>query len=167
MLSCDRRLLLRGAALGLTALVAGCFRPMLAEDAPARAIRGKVALPTVDSRFGHHLYESLEERLGTPRDPLWRLDVETRLTEDDLAITRDGVITRKNLTARADYRLYPIGGGEPVLAERVISQAGYDATAALYATRVVAQEVEERLARDLGSRIAHHVLAAADRLAPS
>ena len=165
MSSFDRRMVLRGtAALGLSGFLAGCFRPMLAENAPARGLRGRIALPAVESRFDHYLRESLEDRLGTPTDPAWRLDVETRLTEDDLAITPDGVITRKNLTARADYRLSPIVGGAAVLADEVVSQSGYNATASLYATRVAAQEVEERLAADLGLRIAHRVLAAAGRL---
>ncbi len=160
----DRKALLRGGVLGAAVLVSGCFRPMLAEDAPARALRGLVALPDVDSRFGHHLRQSLEERLGAPEAPRWRLEVETVLNEDDLAITPDSAITRISLTARAEYRLVPIGGGAPVLEDEVISQSGYNATGSLYATRVVARDTEERLARDLGLRIARRVLAAAEGL---
>ena len=163
----DRRTFLRGGVMAAGGMVAGCFRPMLAEDAPARRLRGQIALPEIDSRLGYHLRASLEERLGTPRAPRWRLEVETVLNEDDLAITPDSAITRKSLTARADYALVPLGGGPPVLEDTVISQSGYNATGSLYATRVIAQETEERLARDLGLRIARRVLAAADGLEPS
>ena len=167
MWSSDRRALLRAGALAAAGLVSGCFRPMLAENAPARALRGLVALPDLDSRFGYYLRQSLEDRLGVPQAPRWRLEVETVLNEDDLAITPDSAITRKSLTARAAYRLVPIGGGAPVLEDEVISQSGYNATGSLYATRVVARDTEERLARDLGFRIARRVLAEAERLEPS
>lgn len=160
----DRRRVLRAGLAVLALPLGGCFRPMLAESGAAGDIRGRVALPEIEGRFGYHLYSSLEDRLGTPAEPLWRLEVETDVTEDDLAITPDSAITRKSLTAKANYRLTRIDGGEPVLSDSVISQSGYNSTASLYATRAVRRETEERLARDLGERIARRVLAAAGRL---
>lgn len=162
-----RRLLLRAALVASAGLLSGCFRPMLAETAPARTLVGRFDLPEIDGRFGYHLYRSLESRLGTPADPLWRLEIETRIDEDDLAITPDNAITRKSLTARADFALVPLAGGSPVLKDTVISQSGYNSTASLYATRTVRRDTEERLARDLGERIARRVLAKAAGLAPA
>ena len=163
----DRRAVLRGGFLAAAFALSGCFRPMLAEDAPARELRGLVALPELDTRFGYHLRQGLEERLGAPRAPRWRLEVDAVLNEDDLAITPDSAITRKSLTAEADFRLVPIGGGAALVEDRVVSQSGYNATGSLYATRAVARDTEERLARDLGLRIGRRVLAAAERLARS
>lgn len=160
----DRRALLCSGALAAVFGLSGCFRPMLAEDASARRLRGLVALPEVDSRFGHYLHQGLEDRLGAPEAPRWRLEIDVEINEDDLAITPDSTITRKSLTARADYRLLPLAGGAAVLEDSVISQSGYNATGSLYATRAVARDTEERLARDLGLRIARQVLAAAERL---
>lgn len=161
----DRRAILGSGLAALSLPLAGCFRPMLAETGAADDLRGRIALPEIDGRFGYHLYRSLEQRLGTPADPVWRLEIRTSLEEDDLAITPDSAITRKSLTAKADYRLLRIDGGAPVLADTVYSQSGYNSTASLYATRVVARDTEERLARDLGERIARRILAAAGRLA--
>lgn len=166
MSSSDRRAVLAGLA-GALALTSGCFRPMLAESSAASALHGRIALPTIDGRFQYHLGQSLEDRLGTPRDPLYRLEVRTRLTEDNLAITPDDAITRKSLTAEARFRLLPVGSGEPVMTDRVISQSGYNSTGSLFATRVAAQDTEKRLAQDLGERIARRILADAGRLAPS
>lgn len=160
----DRRGVLRAGILAAAFGLSGCFRPMLAEDAAALRLRGLVALPEFDSRFGYYLRQGLEDRLGTPEAPRWQLEIDVELNEDDLAITPDTAITRKSLTARADYRLLPLGGGAPVLEDSVISQSGYNATGSLYATRAVARDTEERLARDLGLRIARQVLAAAQRL---
>ena len=159
-----RRAFLRAGALAAVLGLGGCFRPMLAEDAPGRALRGLVALPELDSRFGYYLRQGLEDRLGAAEAPRWRLEIDAVLNEDDLAITPDSAITRKSLTARAEYRLVPVGGGAPVLEGSVMSQSGYNATGSLYATRAVARDTEERLARDLGLRIGRRVLAAAERL---
>lgn len=164
MSSFDRRLLLLSALAGMAGALSGCFRPMLAETAAAHSLQGKIALPPVDNRFGRALYTGLESRLGTPEAPRWRLSVETRVVEDDLAITQDDTITRKSLTARADYRLQPVANDRTVLKGSVVSQSGYNSTASLYATRAVRRDTEERLARDLGERIARRILSAADRL---
>lgn len=170
MWSPERRRLLGGLGAGLALAglgtgLGGCFRPMLAEDGPAAGLLGRVALPEPRDRFSYHLNRSLAERLGEARTPDFRLEVETRLERDELAITQDDAITRISLTALADWALYPAGAAEPVLSERTVSQSGYNSTASLFATREVKLDVERRLARDLGERIARRLLAQADTLA--
>ncbi len=162
----DRRRLLGGLALGgLAWLAAGCFRPMLAEGEASRALIGQVALPEVGDRFSYHLNRSLAERLGEARAPAYRLEIETRLDRESLAITQDDAITRVRLTAVADWALFRAGAAEPVLRERTQSRSGYNSTASLFATREIGRDVERRLARDLGERIARRLLARAERIA--
>lgn len=166
MSSSERRRLLGALAMGgAAALLGACFRPMLAEDSAAAGLRGRVALPAVKDRFSYYLNRSLAERLGTARSPDYRLEVTTQLERDRLAITRDDAITRISLTATADWALYPSGGSEPVLSDRMISQSGYNSTASIFATRQVGLDVERRLARDLGERIALMLLAQAGGIA--
>lgn len=164
-----RRVLLRlggGLALaGMAGLTGGCFRPMLAEGSPADGLYGRVALPEVGDRFSYYLNRSLADRLGEAGRPDYRLEVATRIERDRLAITQDDAVTRISLRAVADWALYRAGVAEPVLAERTLSQSGYNSTASLFATREVKLDVERRLARDLGERIARRVLAQADRVA--
>lgn len=172
MWSSERRRLLRGlgAGLALGALgalgmaPAGCFRPMLAEDGAAAGLLGRVALPEAHDRFSYHLNRGLAERLGEPRAPEWRLEVATRLERNRLAITQDDAVTRISLTAVAEWALYRTGAAEPVLSERTVSQSGYNSTASLFATREVKRDVERRLARDLGERIARRLMAEAGGL---
>lgn len=155
----------RRAVLALSILpLGGCFRPMLAENAPASELRGRVALPEIDGRFGYHLTKSLEDRLGKPSDPVWRLAVVTEVTERGLAVAQDNAVTRITLIASADWRL--IRDGEDVLREKVSAQSGYNATSSLFATRQTRRDVERRLARDLGERIARTVLAKAEQVTP-
>lgn len=165
MSSSDRRRLLGGLAVaGVGWLVAGCFRPMLAKHGPSAGLLGRVALPEARDRFSYYLNRSLADRLGEPQRPAFRLDVATRLERDRLAITQDDAVTRISLTAVADWSLYRNGETEPLLSEQTVSQSGYNSTASIFATREVRRDVERRLARDLGERIALRLLAGADGL---
>lgn len=167
------------AGLCLAAPLAGCFRPMLAEGGPSATLIGRVALPGFQDRFGYYLNDSLRARLGRPDAAEYRLEVKTRLVKDDLAIAQDNAVTRISLTATADWSLYRIvtgtgavdaaggyaGTPAPVLAGRTVSQSGYNSTASLFATREAKLDIERRLARDLGERIARALFARAGRLA--
>jgi LPS-assembly lipoprotein len=158
----DRRRFLAGAAL---MALGGCFRPMLAEDDAARVIRHRIALPRVDSRFDHYLVESLEDRLGAPGESDFVLEVVSEVTEQGVAITQDDAVTRITLQVRSAWSLRPAGGTAPLIADVEFSQSGYNATSSLFATRQTRLEIERRLARDIGERIARSILARADEFA--
>ncbi len=139
---------------------------MLAEDSPSAALIGRVRLPEFDDRFGFYLNASLRDRLGRVQAEDFRLEVTTRIERGDLAIAQDNAVTRISLTAIADWALYPAGSSEPVLREpilqgRAVSQSGYNSTASLFATRAAKLDIERRLARDVGERIARSLLARA------
>ena len=161
MSSFDRRGLLGG--LGVLAL-GGCFRPMLAEDGKASALRNRIELPPIEGRFGYYLGESLEDRLGRPKSPEYRLDVRTSLTERGLAVAQNNAVTRVILIASASWALWREGEARPVLQDTVRAQSGHNATASLYATRQTRRDIERRLARDLGERISRAILARATTL---
>ena len=168
----DRRQVLAhlggGLLLGgvLPGLLSGCLRPMLAKGSPSAALIGRVRLPQFDDRFGFYLNASLRDRLGRAQAEDFRLEVTTRIERSDLAIAQDNAVTRISLTAIADWALYPAGSSEParrepVLQGRAVSQSGYNSTASLFATRAAKLDIERRLARDLGERIARSLLARA------
>lgn len=161
-------------ACGLAvAALAGCFRPMLAEGGPSSALIGRVELPAFDDRFGYYLNDSLRDRLGRPGTAAYRLEIKTQLRKDNLAIAQNNAVTRISLTATADWALYRLGAetsgpdGKPVpaLTGHTVSQSGYNSTASLYATRAAKLDIERRLARDLGERIARSLFARAEKLA--
>ncbi len=159
----DRRKVIAdlGGVLLLGGLLGGCFRPMLAADSPSAALIGRVRLPEFDDRFGFYLNASLRDRLGRVAAEDFRLEIETRIERGDLAIAQDNAVTRISLTATADWALYPAEGSAPVLRGRSVSQSGYNSTASLFATRAAKLDIERRLARDLGERIARSLLAQA------
>ena len=147
-----------GGALG------GCLRPMLAEDSPSADMIGRIRLPEFNDRFGYNLDASLRERLGRTEVEEFRLEVETEVKSSGLAIAQDNAVTRIRLTAAADWKLYRAKSREPVLRGQAVSQSGYNSTASLFATRAAKLDIERRLARDLGERIARSVLSQAGGL---
>lgn len=150
-----------GAAL---ALLPGCFRPMLAEGTGASDLRGRIVLPQTSDRFSFHLHDSLEERLGRTTAPDYRLEVSTALTESGLLVAQDNTITRLRIQAVADFRLYRADGTKPLLTDRIVTESGFDSTASLYASRTTRRDIERRLARDLGERIARRIQAQAGQI---
>lgn len=158
----DRRHFLIAGASAL--LLAGCFRPMLAKDESARKLRSLIALPTFDDRFGYFLNDSLVDRLGEPASPAYRLEVSTNVTERGLAVAQDNSVTRVTLLAQASWSLWRIGASEAQFSDTVTAQSGYSATTSLFATRQSRLDIERRLARDIGERIARIILARADEL---
>ena len=164
MSSSDRRHVL--ALLGASTIaLSGCFRPMLAEGGSSAAVRGRIAFPEIDGRFGYFLGKSLEEQLGRPSDPVYRLVVTTSLEESGLAVSTDNAVTRVSLLATATWQLWQDGKDTPVLEDQAFSRSGYNATTSLFATRQTRRDIERRLARDLGERIARVIQARAGQLA--
>lgn len=159
----ERRLLLVGLGAGFLGLT-GCFRPMLAEDGSARAIRNRIALPKIDDRFDYYLSEALQDSLGAPENPDYQLNVSTRVTSEGLAIAQDNSVTRITLLAQATWALWKQGGSAPLLSDKLEVQSGYSATTSLYATRQIRLDVERRLARELGERISRIILAQSGKL---
>jgi hypothetical protein len=139
---------------------------MLTEGTDASQLRGSVALPPVRDRLGRVMNDVLRSRLGRPgATPSFRLEVNRELSERGLLVQQDNAVTRNNITAVARFALYRGGVVEPVLEGTLVSEAGFDQTASLYASRTTKRDVEERLMRDLGERIARRILARAPSLA--
>ncbi len=159
-MSWSRRALLAAAPLAL----AGCFRPMLAEGTAAAGLRGRVALPPIEGRLGYHLTQRLEDRLGRPERPDYRLEVALTTRDTGLAITQDNTVTRRTVTATAVWTLRLSGDPAPLIRRRQIARSGYNATSSLYATRVAERTVERRLAEELAERIARDIFVEAARL---
>lgn len=165
MSSFDRRVFARSAlALGSTLLLGGCFKPMLAEDNEASDIRGRIAFPAVDGRFGYFLNKTLEDRLGKEQDTDWVLRVAHTFREQNVAVSTDNSVTRITLSVETNWSLRQRSNGAVVLQDTAITLAGYSATTSLFATRQTRQDVERRLARDIGERISRRIYAGAGKL---
>lgn len=162
-----REILQRGAGLSSLLLLAGCFRPMLAENSSATELRGRIALPAIFDRTSYHLYQSLESRLGAPGQSDWELRVSLRETQRDLAIEQDDTVTRVSVRLTATWAIFRKGETAPVTGSSAFTESGFNSTSSLFANREARLDIERRLAEDLGDRIGRAVLARASTILAS
>lgn len=138
---------------------AGCgFAPAEGPGAPGAALRGSVLVDAPDSRDGFDFVAVLEDRLGRPAVPRYRL--AWRVTTETIpgGITATGATTRFTLTGRATYRLTE---GERVLAEGAVeSFTGWFDTATTVAAAAAEADARRRLMAMLADRVVARLYAA-------
>lgn len=149
----------RGILLSAAA-VAGCgFSPALAPGGAAAGIRGDVEIGAPGSTAGFHLTRQLEERLGLPRLPDYRLQLAITQGAQVTGIPSDRVTARSNIIGEVDYVLVHIPSGEVVRRGSVQSFTGLSTTSTVAATRTAWDDAEIRLMTLLADRIAMELLA--------
>ncbi|MBI4184015.1 MAG: hypothetical protein HY521_08475 [Proteobacteria bacterium] len=157
-----RALILAGLAL----LAAGCgFRPLY-ESAPSGSPAVEAELAAVDieiiaDRPGQELRTLLLDSI-TPRGraahPLYRLTVELREFQQELAFRRDETATRARLELRAEFKLARLADGAPLQRGTSRAVGSYNILEAPYATLVGRESARrlavEQIAADIKTRLA-------------
>jgi LPS-assembly lipoprotein len=154
----DRRSLLLGAlALG------GCgFTPVYGPGGAAEGLRGRIDFDAPFDREGFDLVRQLENRLGAPTAPRWRLSASIRKSEERIAVTSQGVANRFQILGRVDYALRETATDATVASGSVENFVSYSATRTAVATRAARTDAESRLMVILADQIADELLATAD-----
>ena len=153
-----RRALLVGAAVAL----AGCgFTPAYAPGSTGSALRGQVSVTTPSSTLGFRLKGRIEERLGRSEGTgRYRLDITLDVTEEGVAVTPEGAVTRFTFTAIARFSLIDRDTGETLVTGTVDNFTSYSTTDSTVATQTARDDAQARLARLLGDQLLTRLLAA-------
>ncbi len=110
---------------------------------------------------GYLMRERLVERLGDGGTSTHRLAVDLKLSQVGVALTEDDVTSRFDVIGVAAWRLVPLGGTIPALAEEERAVTGYSAptsaTTSAFAILSARRDAEERLALVLADRIAQRI----------
>lgn len=147
----------------ILAAVAGCgFTPALAPTGPAAGLRQDVEFRVSSSPSGFHLARRLEERLGLPSSPTYRLQLAITEGAQVTGIPADRVTARANLLGRVDYTLVHIPTGAVVRRSSVQSFTGYSAASTTAATRAAVEDARQRLMVILADRVVMDLLATAE-----
>jgi LPS-assembly lipoprotein len=142
----------RGLLAALAA--AGCgFAPAAGPGAPGAALRGAVLPDAPETRDGFDFVAALEDRLGRPALPRYRLTWRIETATQPGGITAAGTTTRFTLTGRADFALIPIGGAAPVAEGRVEGFTGWFATSTTVAAAAAEADARRRLMAILADRV--------------
>jgi len=144
---------LAGAAL------AGCtFTPAYAPGGPAEALQGAVRVDSPDTKNGFDLVERLEERLGRPTDPRFKLAYQIKTDRIGVGVTTGNAITRYHLRGRVDWRLTDMAGGS--VTEGVAEGfTAWSATGSTVSGLAAEEDAGYRLMRILADQIVTRLLA--------
>ncbi|MBM9596269.1 hypothetical protein [Roseitranquillus sediminis] len=157
-MSWSRRTVLAAAA----ATLAACgFEPALAPGSAGRGVLDDVAVEPPETRVEYHLVDRLEQRLGQPAAPNYRLDYEVEQETIATGVTADEVTTRRSVVADVAYVLSDTASGTVVRRGRVQNFTGYSATSTTVATQIGAEDAQERLMTLLADRIYYELVATA------
>jgi LPS-assembly lipoprotein len=155
----DRRLVL-GLLAGLA--LAGCgFSPAEAPGGPGVALRGAVEAAEPTDREAFSFVNHLEDRLGRPVAPRFRLDYRIRTDAAGAGITAAGSITRYRLDGRVDYSLTRLSDGAEIVAGTAEGFTGWFATSTTVATLTAEEDAYRRLMTILADQVVTRLIAAA------
>jgi LPS-assembly lipoprotein len=157
MSSSDRRTFL--ALIAALPLAACGFAPAYAPGGAATALRGRVALQEPDTRAGFDLVGRLQERLGTASAPRWQLAYTISLSEEGVAITPEGAVTRFNVTGSVDWTLTDTASGARVDGGTVRSFTSWSATSTTLAGLAAQEDARRRLMVILADQIVTRLIA--------
>ncbi len=149
----------------LLPLLAACgFTPAYGPAGGGGVLQGRIATAEPRDKASFDLVARLEERLGTPQAPLYRLDYTIRTRPMGVGITPEGAVTRYTLTGVADWRLVEAATGVERLSGRAESFTSYSTTGSTVAALAAEEDAQVRLMRILADQIVTRLTADARRL---
>jgi LPS-assembly lipoprotein len=155
----------RHVMLGLAAVLAGCgFTPAYGPGGGSAALAGRIGFADPTDKRAFDLVARLEDRLGRPQAPLFRLDYTIRTKPLGVGITPEGAITRYTLTGGVDWRLVEAETGVERLSGRADSFTSYSTTGSTVAGLAAEEDAGVRLMRILADQIVTRLVAEAPRI---
>ncbi len=164
----------RGRSLAgrLVAVVAGlalsgCFQPLYGPFSAGGDVASEmqaVAVDPIPDRLGHYLGNELIFALngtGSHVPPKYRLSISVRENaQTPLIDTVTGYPSAATIVVTAEYKLTPVGGGDPILKGTATTFATYDRTSQRFANLRASRDAEIRDAKTLADQIRTQIAAA-------
>ncbi|SFG87409.1 LPS-assembly lipoprotein [Palleronia marisminoris] len=115
----------RGLLAALVALPACGFRPVYGPNGAAAGLTGEILVDTPVDEAGYALFTQLEERLGQPVSPRYRLAADVQISNRNLGRTNDNAVARRQLTGSVTYSLIDMETGAVLRRHSLSSFTGY------------------------------------------
>lgn len=154
-----------GAIAVATTGLTGCgFQPLYAQPENGAGIAAALAQIDVVSSGGDigrdvkfSVLDVLTESGNAPANPAYRLLLEPRASETNVAVQQDADVTRKNLLLRTRFRLVDLATGNEVLRSRSVARASYNRVESEFANLTAAQDARRRSAEVVAEDIARQL----------
>lgn len=151
----DNTLGRRGFLTALACLaLTGCeFTPVYGTGGQGTALDGNVAVAFASGNRGFALGQALQDRLGPPQDPAYRLSYSVSTSSERVAVTTAQSTNRFNLIGRSSFNLVRQSTGDSVVSGRVDGFSSYSASGTSVATQAAERDGYERLMVILADKI--------------
>lgn len=157
----------RAAPLLAGLVLSGCFQPMygpLSIDPGVADELQAIAIDPIPDRLGHYLGNELIFALngtGSHVEPKYRLKVTvTENNQTPLIDTVTGYPSAATIVVKAEYKLTPMQGGDPIVKGTATQFVTYDRTSQRFANVRAARDAEIRNAKSLADEIRTQIAAA-------
>ncbi|GJL96240.1 MAG: hypothetical protein DHS20C06_00570 [Hyphobacterium sp.] len=138
-------------------LSACAFQPLYGTSQQVGALRSISIDVDGQERIDQMLSEALNDRFGSPTGGRYRLVAEADYSTGRLGVGSNDIASRAVLTLSIDFSLVEVATDNPLLTERVRTEATFDIPAQPYAAISARRDAEERAAREAADRIALRV----------
>ena len=147
-----------GIILTATA-IAGCgFTPIYGLKGGGTMLLGQISMGPPKDRNTYLLKQRIEERLGQAPSGTWVLATSLTTENIGLGYTKDGKITRYNITGSVDYTLQRVGSKEVSRQGKTQHFTSYSATGTTVATLAAERDARARLMTILADQIIDQLL---------
>ena len=146
------------AALAGVALTACSFTPVYGPSGQGAALDGNVAVKFAPGNRGFALGQALQNRLGPPDTPAYRLHYSVSTSSERVAITTAQSTNRFNLIGQSGYSLVEQSSGNVVMSGSVDGFSSYSASGTSVATQAAERDGYERLMVILADKIVAELL---------
>lgn len=119
-----------------------------------------VEIAPIAEKTGFMVRDRLQQRMGTPADARYRLEIVLDDRVDGFGIRGDNSIIRERRTLRARYRLTEIETGRQLFDATAVADAGIDVVSSEYAVVAAEATALERLSRDIADQIVARIATA-------
>lgn len=151
----------RRALLCLPLALAACgFSPVYGTGGTGGQLQNAVEVVEPDTRDAFLLTRRVEEKLGRANAPVYRLNVDIDTDQEDIAVDRQGDITRFNLIGMSDYSLVELSTGRVVTSGSVNNFTSYSATGTTVSELAAARDAQLRLMTLMADMIVLRLLSA-------
>ena len=151
----------RRTLLCLPLALAACgFTPVYGPGGSGGTLQNNIEVIEPDTRDAFLVTRRIEERLGRAAVPTYKLSLSVTSSEEDLAVDREGNITRFNLLGETEFALVEQSTGRIVSSGSVSNFTGYSATGSTVATLSAERDAQQRLMTILADQIITRLLSA-------
>jgi LPS-assembly lipoprotein len=152
------------SALAILPLGACMFKPAYGPGEPALALSQKVVVADPTNKNSFDFFQRLSNRLGIPKEPLYRLNYVLSTSVANVGISQANVLTRFNILGAVSWSLLDLTTDQIVISGNVKNFSSYSATSTTVAELAAKEDASLRLMRTLADQVLLEMIAQSQKL---